>query len=298
MLRQATNTTVVFGLFLACVLATADADAQPSLPAPDGTVALPCDAAPRGMACVPGGSFIRGSDDGPANTRPKATVWLQTYFMDLYEVTYGDYQSCVKAKKCKFARPLYNDFNRPKQPMVGMTWYDAAQFCKAQGKHLPTEAEWEKAARGTDGALFPWGNEPVTCERAIIMDKRGRSCGTPKKPPQEFKGRTFEVGSRPAGVYGLFDMSGNAWEWVADWYSPNYAACGKDCVGVDPKGPCGGKEPCKGHTQRLVRGGSWYWPPKYATSIWRRPHFPSNEPYHHFGFRCAASAGEAKALSK
>ena len=85
-------------------------------------------------------------------------------------------------------------------------------------------------------------------------------------------------------------MAGNSWERVADWYSPSWAACGADCEGVDPKGPCGGGDPCPGHDERVVRGGSWYWPAKHATTWHRRPHTPANKPvFHHFGFRCAAS---------
>jgi formylglycine-generating enzyme required for sulfatase activity len=270
----------------------------PALPvAPDGTAALPClDPPPAGLACIPGGPFIRGSDTGPKNTRPQATVWLQTFYMDVYEVTYAEFKACQKAGACGKGGPLYNDFNRPRQPITGIPWYEAVHFCEWKGKHLPTEAQWEKAARGPDGALHPWGNEPATCERAVIKDRRGRSCGVPKKGAQGDKGRTFEIGERAPGVYGLHDMSGNAWEWVADWMSESYAACGAACEGVDPKGPCGGAEPCKGHREKIVRGGSWYWDASYATAIYRRPHFPQNQPFHHFGFRCAASHAEAEAL--
>ena len=270
-------------------------------PAPDGTPAIACEAPPPGTACVPAGAFVRGSDDGEVNERPAARVWLQTYYMDVYEVTYEDYQACVSAGACRRAGPWYNDYDRPRQPMVGMSWYDAVDYCRWRGKHLPTEAEWEKAARGPDGALHPWGDEPATCERAVIMDARGRSCGTKKKrgrgAPE--KGRTFEVGTRPAFAYGLYDMAGNSWEWVADWYTAKgYSACGAACEGVDPRGPCDGAEPCKGFRHKVVRGGSWYWPAKYAQATWRRAHHPKNRrPYgfHHFGFRCAASADEAGA---
>ncbi len=278
----------------------AAAPTGPPLPvAPDGTQALPClDPPPAGLACIPGGPFLRGSDTGPKNSRPQATVWLQTFYMDLQEVTYGEYKKCEADKKCSKAGPLYNDFNRPRQPMSGGSWYNAVEFCKAQGKRLPTEAQWEKAARGTEGKLHPWGDEPATCERAIIKDARGRSCGVPKKGSQPEKGRTFEIGQRPPYQYGLYDMSGNSWEWVADWMTESYAACGKDCEGVDPKGPCAGEEPCKGHAEKIVRGGSWYWDAKHATSIYRRPHFPKNQPFHHFGFRCAASHADAEQLLK
>ncbi len=266
--------------------------------APDGTRALPCRTAlPAGLACVPGGPFLRGSDDGPDNTRPRATVWLQTFYMDTHEVTHAEYKACEARGACASAGPRYDDYDRPRQPIVGVSWHDAAAYCVALGKHLPSEAQWEKAARGPDGALYPWGDEKATCARAVIKEKRRRSCGVAKLGERPDKGRTFEVGARPAGVYGLYDMSGNAWEWVADWASESYARCGAACEGVDPLGPCGGASPCKRHHERVVRGGSWYWEAEYATAIHRRPHVPSNRPYHHYGFRCAASDAELAALS-
>ena len=92
-------------------------------------------------------------------------------------------------------------------------------------------------------------------------------------------------------------MAGNAEEWVADWYSRTWSACGKDCLGVNPKGPCGGAAKCAKKWQKVVKGGSWYWPGTHATSYHRRPHVPSNNPFHHFGFRCAASLEEARKLA-
>ncbi|MBK9757452.1 MAG: SUMF1/EgtB/PvdO family nonheme iron enzyme [Nannocystis sp.] len=271
---------------------------EPALPvAPDGTRALPCRTPPAGLACVPGGPFLRGSDDGPENTHPRATVWLQTFYMDTHEVTHAEYKACEARGACAPAGPRYNDYDRPRQPIVGVSWHDAVAYCAAHGKHLPSEAQWEKAARGPDGALYPWGDEKASCARAVIKEKRRRSCGVAKLGERPDKGRTFEVGARPAGVYGLYDMSGNAWEWVADWASESYARCGAACEGVDPLGPCGGASPCKRHHERVVRGGSWYWEAEYATAIYRRTHVPSNRPYHHYGFRCAASDAELAALS-
>ncbi|MSQ84415.1 MAG: formylglycine-generating enzyme family protein [Myxococcales bacterium] len=278
---------VALSATLGAANATAQANSAPAVVG--GPAVLSCGTPSAGMACIAGGAFIRGSDDGPANAKPQATVWVQTFWMDLYEVTYAEYKACEKKGKCPKSGPKYSDFNRPKQAINGVSWHDAVAYCGAHGKRLPTEAEWEKAARGTQGALHPWGNEPATCKRAVIMDKTGRSCGVKKLHSQPDKGRVLEVGSRPAGAYGLFDMSGNSWEWVADWYSPSYAKCGSACAGVDPKGPCGGKATCAGYHEKLVRGGSWYWPAQYATAIWRRPHAANNEPFHHFGFRCAAS---------
>ena len=264
--------------------------------APDGTVMQPCEDAPTGMACIPGGPFLRGSNDGPKNTQPQAEVWVSTFYMDLNEVTYEEYKACEKAKRCDKSGPRYVDFSRPRQPINGISWYDARKFCEQAGKHLPTEAEWEKAARGTDGRLYPWGEERATCERAVIKGIEGRSCGVKKRGKKPETGRVIEVGSKPPNQFGLFDMSGNSYEWVADWYSRGYENCGESCLGVDPRGPCDGAEECRGHKHKIVRGGSWYWPAEYATTIFRRPHVPRNEPYHHFGFRCAASFEQGRAL--
>ena len=283
----------------------------PPLTAPDGTVIADCADAPEGMSCIPGGAFTRGSNvehtcpqgeirripPDQQNYRPPSQVWVQTFFMDQTEVTYSAYQACVSDKGCPRAKPAYTDFSRSKQPMVGMNWYAAVAYCKAMGKHLPTEAEWEMAARGPDGASYPWGEEPSTCERAVIKDDRGRSCGVEKATGQADKGRTWEVALKPVGRFGLYDMIGNAEEWTADWYTKDWERCGADCAGVNPRGPCGGEEACEGMTRKVVRGGSWYWPAECATSWNRRPHYPTNKPYHHFGFRCAASLEEVKAMA-
>ena len=289
-------------LSVMCVLAVAApvrsyADEPAAAPTPPQVT--PCADGPADMGCVLGGWFLRGSDKGPPHARPQAKVWVQTFYMDKNEVTVQRYKACVKVGKCKRARTYYNDYSRPLQPKVGVSWYHAVAYCKAMGKRLPTEAQWEKAARGTDGRTYPWGEEPATCKRAIIMDRRGRrSCGVKKQGKKPEKGRTWEVGKRPATQYGLFDMAGNSWEWVVDWYAPSYGKCGAPCQGIEPKGPCDGAEPCKRRRRRVVRGGSWYWPASYATTYYRRSHVPGNRPYHHFGFRCAASTEEAKVLGE
>lgn len=281
----------------------------PPLPrSPEGVEIAPCpDRSPPGMVCVPGGPFVRGTDQPHAcsqgeNRRertgygPPATVWVSSFFVDATEVTHGAYQACVQAGRCTKGGPAYNDYDRPNQPITGVSWFQARDFCAAHGKHLPTEAEYEKAARGPDGDDTPFGVGPPTCEQAVVMDARGRSCGTPKAPPNPEKGRTLEVGSRPAGRYGASDLVGNAEEWVADWFAVDLAACGAACGGTDPKGPCGGADACPGHALKMVKGGSWYWDATHATGWHRRPHVPSNSPYHHFGFRCAASLTEGAAL--
>lgn len=265
-------------------------------PAP-GPPIEPCLAeSPPDMACVPAGPFSRGTDDGPENTRPSATVWLSTYYIDRHEVTYAAYQACVERGACPRSGPRYTDFDHPRMPIQGVSWHDAVAFCEALGKQLPTEAQWEKAARGPDGNLYPWGDEPASCARAILKDETGRGCGRKKGKSKPEVGRPWDVGSRPPGAYGLHDMVGNAWEWVQDWYARSYEDCGAACEGVDPQGPCAGAATCPGHAFKIVRGGSWYWDASKATGVYRRPHVPSNRPFHHFGFRCAASPAQAAAL--
>lgn len=272
--------------------------APPPETAPDGTVAIACATAPERMSCIPGGPFVRGRDEAErSNEMPAATIWAQTFYMDQYEVTYAEYKACQKEKRCPRSGPRYTDFDHPDMPIQGVSWYDSLAYCEAHGKTLPTEAQWEKAARGPDGEIYPWGDEPADCDKAIIQDSSGRSCGLKKAISKPETGRPWDVGSRPVGRYGLYDMVGNSWEWVYDWYSRSYETCGDACLGVDPRGPCGGDETCKGHSQKIIRGGSWYWDETRATGTYRRAHFPSNGPhFHHFGFRCAATSEQAAAL--
>ena len=278
--------------------------AQPEPPAQLVTIAnaptvLPCHkGVVPGMQCIPGGPFLRGTNDThkiAEAARPQSTVWVQTMYLDTYEVTYADYKKCEADKKCKKAGPNYSDFDAARQPITGVSWFDAKRYCEAHGKRLPTEAEWEHAARGNDGRTYPWGEAPATCERMVIMDERGRSCGVKQKSQDHpDTGRPEPVGSKPVEQFGLYDMAGNSWEWVNDWFSSSYRECGDACAGVNPLGPCGGADKCPGHTERVVRSGSWYWPAAYATTYHRRSHIPANDPlFHHFGFRCAAPVDSA-----
>ncbi len=263
-----------------------------------------CPQAPDGMACVPGGEMTRGvptdshrclqggqPPSGASASVPASTIWIDTFFIDRTEVTNAAYNACIAKKVCPKSRPFYRDFRDPKQPATGMAWSGAAAYCRFVGKRLPTEAEWEKAARGPEGATNPFDEAELSCANAVLEDRRGRSCGVKASGRDPERGRVLAVGSRSAGRYGLFDMAGNAEEWVADWWSRSYQACGGACAGPNPKGPCGGAAICPGHSYKVVRGGSWYWPAEHASGYHRRRHFPANKPpaMHHFGFRCAAS---------
>jgi sulfatase modifying factor 1 len=251
------------------------------------------------MVCVRGGYFVRGSDapDTCVQTgdpsapelvpTPAARVWVDTFYIDANEVTNAAYRTCVTAGACADVRPLYRDFHRDDQPHTGGSWFDAMAFCAARGMTLPTEAQYEAAIGGPAGERTPFGDGPLTCEQAVIMDESGRSCGVLQRGREPDKGRVLEVGSRPPGRYGIYDLVGNAEEWALDWWTPSWAACGEECGQINPRGPCDGALECPGHRTRAVRGGSWYWPAECATRSHRRRYPPSNEPTHHFGFRCA-----------
>ncbi len=274
------------------------------IPDPTSEEPDPCpEQVPDDMSCIPGGRFLLGSnatdwkqENYDLSAFKEHTIVLSTFLIDRYEVTTEQYQACVSAGKCQPQHSNYPHLRSARQPQLKVTWYQAKAYCEAQGKRLPTEAEFEAASRGPDGDIYPWGNAVATCQYAIIKDETGRGCKGHRgkgwhATPERFQatGATWDVGSRGPYRYGLFDMSGNAQEWVADWFAPTLEACGEGCRGRDPKGPCDGADHCPGRHEKLVKGGSWYWGPIAARAASRRPHVPENNPIHHFGFRCARS---------
>ncbi len=248
---------------------------------PDGDARLACPAElPQGMACVRGGTFLRGDEEDESASSP-AEVFVSSFLMDTHETTWAEYNECVAARRCE--RPIrYRRFMGPRQPAIAMRFEDAVAYCEMRGKRLPTEAEWERAARGEQNTAYPWGDAPATCDRANVRDARGHGCGTEI---------TSNVGSYPAGHFGLYDMAGNVDEWTADWWAPCYRGCerecGQECEGDNPRGPCGGASECPGRVLRVVRGGSWWWDGGHARATFRRGKPPRNRANHRYGIRCA-----------
>jgi formylglycine-generating enzyme required for sulfatase activity len=214
------------------------------------------------MVRVPAGEFTMGSDDHD-NEKPPHRVYLDAYAVDKYEVTNALYKRFMDATG-RAAPAYWTDakWNGATQPVVGVSWHDADAYCRWAGKRLPTEAEWEKAARGTDGRKYPWGDQ-WEASRANAENKLGK---------------TAPVGSYSSGVspYGAHDMAGNVWEWVADWYDAGYY---KQTPERNPQGPASG-------SARVLRGGSW----NHGTVSLRASDRDGSAPvarYGGIGFRCA-----------
>ena len=229
------------------------------------------------MVLIPAGEFTMGRSDGnEKNEKPAHQVFLDDYYIDKFEVTNGAYAACVTDGVCvppidtsSRARKVYYTSNNYRNfPVINVDWEMANAYCEWRGAHLPTEAEWEKAARGEseDNKFYPWGSSTVGCNFGNFA-----ACKTD----------TTEVGSYPEGKspYGVYDMAGNVWEWVADWY-------GFDFYEVSPyNNPAG---PDTG-TYRVFRGGAWNSPSSDVRLTYRARYRPF-EHYFNLGFRCAESA--------
>ncbi len=238
---------------------------------------------------IPAGEFIMGSnpEEDPywyGAEYPSHFVYLDSYWIYKTEVTNAMYRICVEEKKCPkpayefsatrsdyFNNTQFNDF-----PVINVSWHDALAYCQWAGGRLPTEAEWEKAARGTDGRLFAWGNNPPSGSLVNYCDF---NCPDDLRDTSQNDGfrDTAPVGTYPDGAspYGVLDMAGNVWEWTMDWFDQTYY---KSSPQENPLGPASGE-------RRVVRGGSWHTPASGVRTVNRRSERP-NKTMDTLGFRC------------
>ena len=227
------------------------------------------------MILVTEGAFTMGSNDYSANEKPVHSVSLDSFYIDKYEVTNRYYNLCVlngmclpPAKRSSYSRKNYfGDSLYDGYPVIYVTWEMAATYCEWRNARLPSEAEWEKSARGTDGRVYPWGD--------TIEDTDANYNG--------LVGDTETVGRHFSGIssYGLFDMAGNVQEWVSDWYQMDYYSIFNN-IALNPLGPLTGNE-------RMVRGGSWDAGKNFIRTTYRGKSSPTIS-YYNIGFRCAKDA--------
>ena len=228
----------------------------------------------KGMVSIPKGEFTMGSHEH--SDEASHQVVLDSYLIDKYEASNARFKEFMKATG--HPAPAYWDdprLNKPDQPVVGVSWNDANAFCKWEGKRLPTEAEWERAAKGPEGSNhYPWGHK---------LDPKKANYG-------QNIGQTMPVDSYPEGVsgFGAYNMAGNVFEWVEDWYDPKYY---KESVALNPHGPDKGYNFATQGPVKVLRGGSWLAPETSLHTSHRFWNQPENNSYGvGLGFRCAKSA--------
>ena len=223
------------------------------------------------LVYVPEGEFLMGSENGEGDEDPEHTVYLDAFWIDSTEVTNAQYRLCYDAGICSYPNinssatrgRYFNNYKYENYPVIGVDWYQAKEYCEWAGKRLPTEAEWEKAARGTDGRTYPWGEESPNADLANYNEND-----------------TKEVGSYPAGAspYGALDMAGNVREWVADWHDSDYY---DSSPFKNPQGPVSG-------TYRVIRGGG-SWDDEWCLRTANRNYSDNGNWNGDLGFRCALS---------
>jgi formylglycine-generating enzyme required for sulfatase activity len=214
------------------------------------------------MIYIPSGEFQMGSDEGKNNEKPLRSVYLDGYWIGKYEVTFDQYDRFCEDRV--ISKPEDEGWGRDRYPVINISWEDAMVYCRWLSEKigydfkLPTEARWEKAARGTDGRTYPWGNSLLIDDKANFNARNA-----------SFFKQTTPVGSYPEGSspYGVLDMGGNVYEWCLDWYSSANSS----------------SSPKKG-TYRVLRGGSWFGSSHCLRTSFRTSAKPDSR-YFHIGFR-------------
>lgn len=267
---------IMMGVFIiVCCIATASAQLERFRQLKKGAETLKGDEAP--MAAIPEGEFWMGRDGMEAleDERPRHKVWLDSYSIDIYEVTTSRYARFLAASGRTppwmwetVKLEIHGD-----RPVIGMDWEDADAYCQWAGRRLPTEAEWEKAARGTDERLYPWGNQVPTAALANFALGSRFSYSQALMPVGHYQ--------NVKSPYGLYDMAGNVWEWVQDWYEGRYYERSAE---RNPQGPEHGQF-------KVLRGGAWSELPKYLLTYGRFK-LPLKTRNSYTGFRCAQSRDE------
>ncbi len=235
---------------------------------------------------VPAGPFVMGADaGGEGDEGPRHTATTGAYRIDRTEVSRAAFGRCVRAGACAPPRDLGERFRDEDAPVVGVSWMQARAYCGWARGRLPTEREWEKAARGTDGRTFPWGEEPPTAARAVFG--RGR------------EGAPDPVGGRPAGAspYGALDLAGNVWEWTESPYDPfayrrpeTPVTCDTALAALAELRRAGtrgftGTNPLPATCERALRGGAWNYGAR-GLRVTNRVHHPPAWQIVVAGFRC------------
>ena len=216
------------------------------------------------MVLIKSGCFLMGTngnaiyedDDDNSREKPSHKVCLDSFYMDIYEVTQKKWDDVMKINR--------SVFRHPEQPITHIDWHEAKAYCKKIGKRLPTEAEWEYAARAGSQSRFPWGNK-------IDDNRMWYSGNSPREIPH--------VGKKTPNAWGLHDMMGNVWEWVEDWFSLNYYSKSPD---KNPKGPTR-------QSFHVIRGGSWMIDDEYLRVTARHRGMSDPTESYWVGVRCAKS---------
>ncbi len=269
-----------------------------SLPATPGAAQNSSSVDVPGMSPVPAGEFWMGqthiwlrsalewTERARLDAHPAHVVELDAFYIDKYEITNTEY--ALFAGSTNHGKPWHwvggqIPQGQEKWPVYNVSWYDAEAFCSWAGKRLPTEAEWEKAARGgLDRKLYPWGDEFGPKPGGRFGDGAVRN--GPKMAHYGFPNGPAAVGSYPANAYGLYDMIGNVWEWTADWYGRNYYT---ETPSANPKGPDTG-------TYKVIRGAGWgdeeHTPTRSTMSVFYRNYTNPDSGTSTIGFRCATSS--------